>query len=90
MTQLTLSNYLLSPTLTILNGLKSLGKAIEQVQVQRGIRIVSEYMMNKKAYRDTYRALSAMSDRELTDIGISRDSIHGIAMEAYYDNQNKR
>ncbi len=34
------------------------------------------------AYRETYRQLDAMSDRELADIGISRLQIADIAEEA--------
>ena len=34
------------------------------------------------AYRTTYRELSALTDYELRDIGISRGEIHDIAREA--------
>ena len=34
------------------------------------------------AYRETYRQLDAMSDRDLADIGISRLQIRDIAEEA--------
>jgi uncharacterized protein YjiS (DUF1127 family) len=34
------------------------------------------------AYRETYRQLDAMTDRELADIGISRLQIRDIAEEA--------
>ncbi len=32
-------------------------------------------------YRETYKALNALSDRELMDIGITRGDIHDIAYE---------
>jgi uncharacterized protein YjiS (DUF1127 family) len=34
-----------------------------------------------RVYRETYKALSKLSDRELLDIGISRGDIHQIADE---------
>ena len=37
-------------------------------------------------YNRTVRELSALSDFELRDIGISRGMIHSVAMEAHYDN----
>ncbi|PPB81118.1 uncharacterized protein YjiS (DUF1127 family) [Albidovulum inexpectatum] len=37
-----------------------------------------------KMYRQTVRELSALSDRELNDLGISRSSIRSIAIEAAY------
>ena len=37
-----------------------------------------------RAYRSTVRQLSAMSDRDLTDIGIHRANIHTIAQQVAY------
>ena len=39
--------------------------------------------------RATIKELSALSDAELRDIGISRGDIWSIANEAYLDNQDK-
>ena len=50
-------------------------------------RRVREVMMRDKFYRDTYRELSKLSDRELRDIGIHRGEIHSVAMESYLDNR---
>jgi uncharacterized protein YjiS (DUF1127 family) len=35
--------------------------------------------LSRRVYRETYKALSKLSDRELLDIGISRGDIHQIA-----------
>jgi len=37
-------------------------------------------------YKRTVKELSALSDHELRDIGISRGMIHSVAMEVHYDN----
>ena len=37
-----------------------------------------------RAYRATFEALSALSDRELADVGLSRLSIRDVAREASY------
>jgi uncharacterized protein YjiS (DUF1127 family) len=39
---------------------------------------------NGIAYRKTYKALDALSDKDLRDIGISRGDIHHIAYESSY------
>ena len=39
--------------------------------------------------RATIKELSALSDHELRDIGISRGDIYAIAHEAYLDNHDK-
>ncbi len=45
--------------------------------------------LNRKAiYRQTYRELSAMTDRELIDLGISRDDIPSLAYHATYGATN--
>lgn len=41
----------------------------------------------QKAYRLTVKELSALTDRELSDIGINRSMIHSVAMETHYDNR---
>ena len=38
-------------------------------------------------YKKTVEELSALTDKELNDIGISRGMIHSVAMEIYYDNR---
>ncbi len=40
------------------------------------------FFARQAAYRQTSRELSALSDRELNDIGLSRYDIHRIAMQS--------
>jgi uncharacterized protein YjiS (DUF1127 family) len=48
-------------------------------------RFISNYRKNKEI-RQTIQDLSALSDAELRDIGISRGDIYSIAMETHYNN----
>lgn len=41
----------------------------------------------QRAYRLTVKELSALTDKELRDIGLTRGDIHSIAMETHYDNR---
>ena len=41
-------------------------------------------MQKRRIYRDTVRELSALSDRALADLGLSRSMIKPIAREAAY------
>ncbi len=34
------------------------------------------------AYRQTYRALAALTDRELADVGVERNMIHDVAQRS--------
>lgn len=43
---------------------------------------LAERARKNRAYRTTYNELSAMSGRELADIGLSRSMIHQISVEA--------
>ena len=45
------------------------------------IRNLSRYLRNRAKYKHTYNQLNNLSDRDLSDIGISRCDIHRIAME---------
>jgi uncharacterized protein YjiS (DUF1127 family) len=45
---------------------------------------LAERRAQDRAYRTTVNELSAMCDRDLTDIGIHRADIHAIAQEAVY------
>lgn len=40
-------------------------------------------------YRETYKSLDRLSDRDLRDIGITRGDIHHIAYEASYGENDK-
>lgn len=41
-------------------------------------------LAKRRVYRNTYKELSALSDRDLADLGISRASIRTISLEAAY------
>jgi Uncharacterized conserved small protein len=41
----------------------------------------------QRAYRLTVKEISALTDKELRDIGLTRGDIHSIAMETHYDNR---
>lgn len=41
-------------------------------------------MQRARVYRTTFSELSGLSDRELSDLGIARSNIRGIAYEAAY------
>ena len=39
----------------------------------------------RRVYRQTVNELSALSNRDLADLGLSRSDIRGVAFEAAYD-----
>lgn len=43
---------------------------------------VQSFLAYQKVYRSTYRELSALTDRDLSDIGIPRSNIKTLAKEA--------
>ena len=51
-------------------------------------RLAAKIEYNSKV-RATIKELSALSDAELRDIGLSRGDIHSIAMETHYDSLDK-
>jgi len=48
------------------------------------IAALAEGRQRRKVYRQTMRELSALSSRELTDLGIHRSMITRVALEAAY------
>jgi uncharacterized protein YjiS (DUF1127 family) len=44
----------------------------------------------RRAYRETVKELSKLTDKELRDIGITRGDIHSIAMETHFDNRGAK
>ncbi|RYH04387.1 DUF1127 domain-containing protein [Salipiger sp. IMCC34102] len=42
----------------------------------------SNYMARRAAYNRTYAELSSLTDRELSDLGLSRGMIRAVAQEA--------
>lgn len=47
---------------------------------------ISDARRRYSVYRQTLSELNALSDRDLTDLGIARSSIGSIAIEAAYGN----
>lgn len=43
---------------------------------------IAEKRARNKVYRETLNELRALSDRDLSDLGLSRASIHSVAWEA--------
>ncbi|MCL6285370.1 DUF1127 domain-containing protein [Ruegeria sp. 2012CJ41-6] len=52
-----------------------------------GLEALKARFANYRLYRQTVSELSALSDRDLADLGIHRSMIRRIAMEASYDNR---
>lgn len=46
---------------------------------------IREQMERRKLFRETLRELSSLSNRELTDLGLSRSMIRRIAYQAAYE-----
>lgn len=46
---------------------------------------IRQALAKRKVYRATLSELSALSDRDLNDLGISRSNIKRLALEAAYD-----
>jgi len=63
---------------------------VQAVSTWMDLSVFSDYIKSLKArytryqnYRDTVKELSALSDKELQDIGMNRGMIHSVAMEIY-------
>lgn len=41
-----------------------------------------DYMARRSVYRQTLRELNELTDRDLSDLGLSRSSVHSVAYEA--------
>ncbi|MBO9398261.1 DUF1127 domain-containing protein [Shimia sp. R9_1] len=46
---------------------------------------LAERLRQYRVYRETYNELSALSDRELNDLGLSRSMIRRLAIDASQD-----
>lgn len=49
-------------------------------------RLVRDAIARRRVYATTVQELSILSDRDLTDMGISRADINAVAREAAYTN----
>ncbi len=47
-----------------------------------GITQARRFQVRRKAYRQTFKELNALSQRELRDLGLNRSMIRGLAKEA--------
>ena len=45
---------------------------------------VKDYMARRRVYKETLNELSALSGRDLADLGIGRSEIRALALEAAY------
>lgn len=48
------------------------------------LKAISERFAQYKVYRQTFRELAELSDRDLNDLGLHRSAIRGIAYQAAY------
>ena len=46
---------------------------------------VKARLARRRVFKNTYRELAVLSDRELTDLGLNRTEIRRIAWQAAYD-----
>jgi len=53
-----------------------------QAKITKNVIVVKESQKQYFAYREVYRQLSNMTDRDLRDIGISRGDIETIARQS--------
>lgn len=53
--------------------------------ITESIRELKSRFRQYRVYKQTYKELSSLTDRELNDIGINRGMIKSVAMEAYLD-----
>ena len=67
-----------------------MSQLVQAVSTWMDLTVFSDYIKSLKAryrryqnYRDTVKELSALSDKELQDIGMNRGMIHSVAMEIY-------
>ncbi|WP_439124214.1 DUF1127 domain-containing protein [Marivita sp.] len=66
------------------NSLGAVGNGI----IDRMNTLVADYRAaaaRRKVYRDTLRELSALSDRELCDLGLNHSEIKRVAYQAAYE-----
>ena len=61
--------------------------SIYAYKVTAWLENLSMSLERRAKMRSTIKELSALSDKELNDIGINRGEIYSIAMECYYDNR---
>ncbi|WP_246449308.1 DUF1127 domain-containing protein [Paracoccus amoyensis] len=53
-------------------------------RVMTAIQRMQENRARRAVYRQTVRELSALTNRDLNDLGINRSMIHGLAQEAAF------
>lgn len=55
-------------------------------RVANVVKMVKDAVERRRIYTATVRELSGLSDRDLSDIGLSRGNIEDLAREAAYSN----
>lgn len=71
--------------MSMINEVAAVRPAINN-RLQGFISGVNARFAQYRTYRKTFEELNALSDRELSDLGIARSSIPGIAYKAAYGN----
>lgn len=70
---------------TLINFWQRIKKAIETSALKKA----QEELFKYSAYRETYTELNRLSDRELMDIGLTRNDIHEMALNAFFNKRMK-
>ena len=65
---------------TLNNFWQRIKKAIEITALKKA----QEELFKYSTYRETYTELNRLSDRELMDIGLTRNDIHDMALNAFF------
>lgn len=55
-----------------------------RARIERALARWADERARRRVYRETYRELARLTDRELADLGIDRGNIDAVAYEAAY------
>lgn len=54
------------------------------------IRMLKEWYIKSRTYRQTYKELNSLSNHQLKDLGLTRNLVQEIALEAAYGKDSAR
>lgn len=87
MTHITeIHNYLMSPLSGVSNVIYRLVNTFINSRMFSVLRLIRIEFIRHKDYRETYKELSKMTDRDLRDIGITREMIHEVSLRSPQNN----